>query len=60
MRDEEKNSSPKASLEGIFATLIIDAFEERDVAVVDVPGAYLHAEWRKEKKVLLKLEGDFV
>ena len=44
----------------ILTTLIIDAHEERDVAAADVPGAYLHAEFPKEKKVILKLTGVFV
>ena len=49
LKDGENISSPTASLEGILATLIIDAMEERDVAVVDVPGAYLHAKWHTGK-----------
>ena len=60
LKDEENISSPTASLEAIFTTLVIDAIEERDVAVVDVPGAYLHAEWPAGKRVLLKLVGKFV
>ena len=40
--------------------MIIDAYEERDVAIADIPGAYLHAEMPKGKNVLLKLEGEFV
>ena len=60
MKAEENFASPTASLESILTTLIIDAYEERDVAVTDVPGAYLHAEFPKEKKVILKLTGVFV
>ena len=37
-------SSPTVSLESIMATLIIDAYEGRSTSIVDVPGAYLHAE----------------
>ena len=36
--------------------LVIDAFKKKDVAVV----AYLHAEWPKDKKALLKLKDNFV
>ena len=48
------------SLEAILYTLLIDAFEERDVAIFDVPGAYLHAKMPKDKQILLKLRGTFV
>ena len=40
-------------------TLVIDAVEGRDVAVVDVPGAYLHAEL-PDDTVLLVLRDDLV
>ena len=43
-----------------MATLIIDAHEEREVAIFDVPGAYLHAHLPDGKFVLLKIEGQFV
>ena len=45
-----------------MTTLAIDAYKGRDVAIVDVPGAYLHADMpqTKGKTVLLKLKGDFV
>ena len=35
--------------------LLVDAKEGRDVAVVGIPGAYLHASFPPEKKVILKL-----
>ena len=44
-------------------SLVIDAYEGRDVSVFDIPGAYLHAKLSPKdnnKKVLLKLAGDFV
>ena len=56
----EEASSPTISLESIMAILLINAYEERDVAIFDVPGAYLHADVPKEKFVILKIEGDFV
>ena len=46
-------------LEVLFVTLIIDAKENRDVVIFDVPGAYLHAEMLIERIVLLKLHGIF-
>ena len=35
-----------------MGTLLIDAHEDRDVAIFDVPGAYLQAEMPKEKNYL--------
>ena len=43
-----------------MATLIIDAYEGRSTSIVDFPGAYLHAKMPDEKRVLLKLRGQFV
>ena len=57
---DDNFSSPTASLESILMTLLIDAWEERDVAVADIPGAYLHAEFPTDKRVILKLKGVFV
>ena len=39
-------------------SLIIDAFEQRDVAIFDIPGAYLHADMKDF--VLLKMVGPTV
>ena len=41
--------------------MAIDAYEGRDVAIVDVLGAYLHTDMPQPqgKTVLLKLKGDF-
>ena len=54
--------SPTVSLVSILTTLAIDAYEGRNVAKVDVPGAYLHADMPQTegKTILLKLKGDFV
>jgi len=60
LKEGEDYYSPTTSLESILSTMIIDAYEERDVAIADIPGAYLHAEMPKGKNVLLKLEGEFV
>ena len=56
----EEASSPTISLESIMALLLINAYEERDVTIFDVPGAYLHADVQEEKFAILKIEGDFV
>ena len=35
------------ALEGLFAIIVIDAQERREVATFGVPGAYLHADMPK-------------
>ena len=57
---EESISSPTVSVETLFSTLAIDAFEHRKVSTFDVPGAYLHAKMPPNKQILLKLRGEFV
>ena len=41
-------------------SLIIDAFEGRDVGLFDVPGAFLQAIFPDGKFIILKFEGEFV
>ncbi|GKY97397.1 hypothetical protein MPSEU_000698200 [Mayamaea pseudoterrestris] len=41
---KEDAASPTIATEAIFLTAIIDAMEGREVAVVDVPGAFMQAE----------------
>ena len=56
----ESVASPTISLEAILATLIIDAYEGRSIAVFDVPGAYLHAPMLEGKCVIMRIRGDFM
>ena len=53
-------ASPTVSLEALILTLIMDAYEDRTVAVFDVPGAYLHANMPEGKRIIMKLRGQFV
>ena len=46
--------SPTISNEGVMLTSAIDAHEGRDVAVIDVPGAFLHAFMDEDIIMLLK------
>ena len=48
------------SLEALMATLVVDAYEGQDVAIFDVPGAYLNADMTDDKDFRLKLEGKFL
>ena len=60
LKHGENISSPTVSLEAIIGTLLIDANEDRDVAIFDIPGAYLHAEMPEGKKLLMKFRDEFV
>jgi hypothetical protein len=51
---KEDASSPTVSIEAVMLSCTIDATEGRDVATVDIPGVFLHAD---KDKVLMKLEG---
>lgn len=53
-------ASPTVSLESILSTLVIDIYEDRYVAICDVPGAFLQAEMPDDKTVLMKITGRFV
>ena len=59
-KERENVASPTVLLEGLFSTLAIDAYEGIEVAIFDVPGAYLHVDMPKYKLFLLKLRGTFV
>ena len=55
---KEDTTSPTVSTESIMLTSIIDAEENRDVAVTDIPGAYLHADM--EGEVVVRFSGTMV
>ena len=46
--------SPTVSTEAVMLTAKIDALEGRDVAVVDIPGAYLSADMDDEVHVVFR------
>jgi hypothetical protein len=48
-------TSPTVALESVLITATIDAFEGCDVAMVDVPGAFLSAEMDEE--VIMTIRG---
>ena len=43
-----------------MALLLINAYKERDTAIFDVPGAYLHAKIPDDKFAILKIDGELV
>ena len=52
---KEDTASPTPTTDGMFITTIIDAIENRDVAITDIKGAYLNAKMKDE--VLMKITG---
>jgi Reverse transcriptase (RNA-dependent DNA polymerase) len=54
---KEEASSPTVATESVMLSCVIDAEEERDVGVVDLPGAFMQVGMEGERKVHIKLEG---
>ncbi len=52
---KEEAAAPTVALEPVFLTLTIDAKENRDVVMIDIPGAFLHAD--NEDYVVMKMIG---
>ena len=48
------------STESLMSTLLVDAMEQRDVAVFDVPGDCLQTDMPAEKLLLLRVTYEFV
>jgi len=58
---KEDASSPTVCTEAVLLSCIIDAEEERDVAVIDIPNAFIQTRIEDEKDmVFIKLRGDLV
>jgi hypothetical protein len=55
---KEEASSPTVAIESVFLTCLIDASENRDIATVDIPGAFLQADM--DETVHVKLAGTMV
>jgi hypothetical protein len=56
--DKAAGSSPTVSTDGLIVTTAIDAHEGRDVATMDIPVAYLHAE--NDGHIIMLLRGKMV
>ena len=50
-------ASTMASLEGLFATLVVDAYKGREADTFGVPGEKLHVDITKDKMFLFQLRG---
>jgi hypothetical protein len=55
---KDETTSPMISTDALMMSIMIDAWERRDVVTADVAGAYLHAEF--EDFVILRMEGESV
>ena len=51
-------ASSTVSLESIVLTSVIDTEEGRDVAVINIPNAFVQTEMDKNEKVIMKLSGE--
>jgi hypothetical protein len=56
--DRSETASPTVSTDGLLLTIIIDAYESRDVATADIAGAYLKA--LMKDFVVMKFSGETV
>jgi hypothetical protein len=58
-KDDAK--SPKVATESVLLTAIVDAFERRDVAVVDIPNAFIQTRIDKEDDMaIIQIRGELV
>ena len=55
-KGKDETTSPTVTTEGLMLTCIVDAHERRDVATMDVPGAFMHADM--DEKIHIKLDGE--
>ena len=56
--DKEDAASPTAALKSVLLTSTIDAAEERDIAVIDIPNAFIQTRIKNdEDKVVLGIRG---
>ena len=58
---QEDASSPTVLIESVILTLMIDAIEERDIAIVDITNAFIQTEVTdKNKRVIVCIRGMLV
>jgi len=50
---KEEASSPTVSTEAVLLTAVIDAEEERDVATIDIPNAFIQTRVEDEKDMAI-------
>ena len=61
--EREDTASPTTALESVLLTATIDAMEQRDVATVDIPNAFIQTEVpqvKDQERIILKIRGRLV
>ena len=59
--DKEESSSPTVATESVIITAMVDAEEEREVAVIDVPNAFIQTVVEDQtKRVIIRIRGMLV
>ena len=59
--DKEDASSPTVAIESVILTSIVDALEKRDVAIVDIPNAFVQTVVEeKSKRFIIRIRGMLV
>ena len=60
LKPDESVASPTLATESLMCSSVIDAYERRDVAFFDIPGAYLHALMPNDKKRVVMVHNEGV
>ena len=55
--DKDEAASPTVLLESVLLTCVIDAKENREVAVVDIPNAFVQTDMDREQRIIMKMRG---
>ena len=56
---KEDATSPIVFLEAVLLTCVMEANENRDVAIIDIPNAFVQMDWTGDK-VIMKLRGRLI
>ena len=59
-KEDESVYSTTCLTESLMSTLLIDAMEQRDVAVFDVPGPYPHTDMSSDKYIMSRIRYKFM
>ena len=58
---KEESSSPTVSTKSVLLTSIVDALEERDVAIIDIPNAFIQTRVQDAKdRIIIRITGVIV
>jgi hypothetical protein len=57
---KDESSLPTVSIYALMTSCLMDAIEGRKVATCDIPGAFLQADWLKDRDCYFKFEGAMV